>query len=50
MIEEFFFAFGDGISTEVGDGADEGDAIVSDGEGEETSNVPLVALVESLKQ
>ena len=50
MIEEFFFAFGDGIPTEVGDMTDEGDPIVSNGEGEETSNVPLVTFVESSKQ
>ena len=40
----------DGISTESGYYTDEGDAIVSDSEGKEPRNVPLVALVEASKQ
>jgi len=50
VIEEFRFACANGISTETDNVTDEGDAVVSDGEGEETSDVSLVALVETLKQ
>ena len=50
MIEEFRFAFANGISTETDNVTDEGDAVVSDGEGEETGNMPLIAFVETRKQ
>jgi len=50
VIEEFLFAFGDGISTESDNVTNERDAIVSDGEGKESGNVPLVTFVEPFKK
>jgi hypothetical protein len=50
VIDEFLFAFANGISTETGDVSDECDPIVSDGEGEETGDVALITFVKTLKQ
>ena len=50
VLQKFFFSFGDGRASESGDVSDEGDAVVSDGESDETGNVALVAFVETFKQ
>jgi len=50
VVEEFGFSFANGITAESCDVSDESDAVMSDGEGEETGNVPLVAFVESVEQ
>jgi len=50
MMENLLLAFANGISTETGNVTNESDAVVSDGEGEETGNVSPVALVETCKQ
>ena len=50
MLQKFFFSFGNGRSSESGDLSDEGDAVVSDGESDESGNVSLVSFVEAFKQ
>jgi hypothetical protein len=50
LIEKFLLTFGDGITSESHNIADEGDAVMSDSECEKSGNVPLVAFVETLKQ
>jgi len=50
VITKFFLAFGDGITCETEKVANEGNAIMSDGKGEESGDVATITFVETLEQ
>ena len=49
-MEEFCFPFASSITTESCDVPDKSNAVMSDGDGKETGDVPLVVFVETLEQ